>query len=394
MKLFNIIILLLFGCKLFAQEEFVPPPAKLVTTISFTLLTVGIVILHATLDDFKDTLNFVLDTGSGGISLDSLTSANYHLKTVPSDKIVRGIAGAKYVSFANDHTLHLEGITVSGLDFHINDYEILSSAYGIQIDGIMGYSFLRRYIIALDYDNLQMKVFTPGSYKYPKGGSLLKPKFSNLPQQMVSVRDNTETLSQFYYDIGAGLCLLMTEEFVKDNSIFKTKRKTYLTQAEGLGGKTDMALSVVKEIKVGPYRFHNVPVYVFPDSYNVISYPDQAGLLGNDLMRRFNTVLNYPLQEIYIKPNKHYLDSFDYSYTGLGFYLIDGAITVTDVIQGSPAEKAGFKEGDIMLGVETNFSNNIQAYKIMLQNAKAKVRVVIMRNGQPHVIDIKVKSIL
>jgi hypothetical protein len=331
MKLFNIIILLLFGCKLFAQEEFVPPPAKLVTTISFTLLTGGIVILHATLDDFKDTLNFVLDTGSGGISLDSLTSAN---------------------------------------------------------------SFLRRYIIALDYDNLQMKVFTPGSYKYPKGGSLLKPKFSNLPQQMVSVRDNTETLSQFYYDIGAGLCLLMTEEFVKDNSIFKTKRKSYLTQAEGLGGKTDMALSVVKEIKVGPYRFHNVPVYVFPDSYNVISYPDQAGLLGNDLMRRFNTVLNYPLQEIYIKPNKHYLDSFDYSYTGLGFYLIDGAITVTDVIQGSPAEKAGFKEGDIMLGVETNFSNNIQAYKIMLQNAKAKVRVVIMRNGQPHVIDIKVKSIL
>ena len=132
----------------------------------------------------------------------------------------------------------------------------------------------------------------------------------------------------------------------------------------------------------------------YDDQFNVTSYPVLGGLIGNDILRRFNTVLNYPQQEIYIKPNKHYLDSFDYSYTGLGFYLVDGAITVTDIIKDSPAEKAGFKEGDIIIGVETNFSNNIQAYKMLLQSAKARVRVVIMRDGQPEVIYIKVKSIL
>ena len=111
-------------------------------------------------------------------------------------------------------------------------------------------------------------------------------------------------------------------------------------------------------------------------------------------MRRFNTVLNYPKQEFYIKPNNHYLDPFDYSYTGLSFSLVNNAITVTNIIPDSPAEKAGLKEGDIIIGVETNFSNNIQAYKILLQNAKAKLRVTVVRNGQSQVIELKVESIL
>jgi hypothetical protein len=360
----------------------------------FTQLTGGIIILHATFDDYKDSLNFVLDTGSGGISLDSITSDYYHLKLVPSDRIVRGIAGIRYVSFANDHTLHMQGITVKNLDFHVNNYEILSSAYGMHIDGIIGYSFFRRFIVVIDYDEMQIKVFTPGTYKYPKGGYLLKPQFSTLPMQMGEVKDSKDITAKFYFDTGAGLCLLMSSDFAKDSAVFKKKRKMYATIAEGLGGKTDMYLSVVKDLKVGPYRFHNIPAYVFNDDFNVTNYPALGGLIGNDIFRRFNVVLNYPQQEIFIKPNKHFLDSFDYSYTGLGFYLINGAITVTDIIKDSPAQQAGFMIGDIIIGVEGNFTNNIQAYKILMQNAKARLRVVVMRSGSPQIIFLRVKSIL
>lgn len=391
-----ILVIVLFSTsqQLKAQEEFVPPSSTYITTIPFTQLTGGIVILHATLDNFEDSLNFVLDTGSGGISLDSITCEYFKLPLVPSDRVVRGIAGMKHVSFANDHSLHLQGLTTTNLDFHINNYDILSSAYGMHIDGIIGYSFFRRYIVFIDYDNQLLKVYTPGSYKYPRGGYLLKPQFSTIPMQMAFVKDNNRIFSKFYLDTGAGLCLLMSDDFAKDSTIFKKRRKKYLTLAEGLGGKTDMQLSVIKELKIGPYRFHNVPTYEFSDEYNVTNYPTLGGLIGNDILRRFNVIVNYPQQEIYIKPNKHFLDSFDYSYTGLGFYLIDGSITVTDIMPGSPAEKAGFLLGDVIIGVESNFSNNIQAYKVLMQNSKIKIRVVVMRNGQPQIIYMKVKSIL
>ncbi len=351
--------------------------------------------MRCTLDDFDDSLNLVLDTGSGGISLDSTTSDYYKLKLVPSDRIVRGIAGMKYVSVCQrSYNESSRDLPLKILIFHINNYEVLSSAYGVHIDGIIGYSFFRRYIVCIDYDEQVVKVFSVGTFKYPKGGYLLKPQFSTLPMQFADVRDNKNIGAKFYLDTGAGLCFLMNDDFAKDSAVFKKKRKMYLTQAEGLGGKTDMQLSVVKEVKLGPYRFRNVPAYVFGDDYNVTNYPVLGGLLGNDLLRRFNIFLNYPMQEIYIKPNKHYLDSFDYSYTGLGIYLVNGAITVTDVIKSSPAESAGFVYGDIILGVEGNFTNNIQAYKMLMQNARAKLRVVIMRDGKPQIIYLKVKSIL
>jgi len=376
-----------------AQEEFVPPAAKHITYIPFTLLTGGIIIVRATLDEHKDSLNFVLDTGSGGISLDSTTTSYLGLEKKLSDKTVRGIAGIKNVEFTYNHTLNLPGISVSNLDFHINDYDILTSAYGVRIDGIIGYSFFRRYIVAIDYEKMVFEVLAPGTYKYPRGGYLLKPQFSTLPMQVASVRDNKDVTAKFYFDTGAGLCMLLNEDLVKDSSLLRSKRKLYPTEAEGLGGKKSMSLTIVKEVRVGPYKFRNVPVYIFDDEFNITQYPVLGGLLGNDIMRRFNIILNYPEQQIYIRPNKRYTDSFDYSYSGLGMYIVDGAITVTDIMKKSPAEEAGFIPGDIVLGIDNDLSGNIQSYKTHLQNAGARIKVLISRKGELMVLTIKIRSI-
>ena len=56
-----------------AQEQFVEPPAKLLTSFRFKQLSGGVIMLKAQFANYSDTLNFILDTGSGGISLDSTT---------------------------------------------------------------------------------------------------------------------------------------------------------------------------------------------------------------------------------------------------------------------------------------------------------------------------------
>lgn len=385
--------LLLGRTPVHAQEEFIMPEAKLLTQFSFTQLSGGIVIIKAQIDNFKDTLNFVFDTGSGGISLDSTTIEYLGLKKQLSDKTIRGIAGVKMVEFAYDHTLRLPGLDVEKLDFHINDYDLLTSVYGMKIDGIIGFSFLRRYIVQLDYDKQIMQVYTPGSFKYPRGGYMLRPDFSTLPLQEASISDQRQVNGRFIFDTGAGLTFLLSREFVTDSTIFKRKRKFFPTQAEGLGGKKMMDITVAKEIKIGPYKFRNIPVHVFEDEFNVTSYPLLGGLIGNDIMRRFNIVLNYPERCIYIKPNNHYPESFDYSYTGLGIYLIDGEIRVIDIIKDSPGDKAGFQPGDIIFSVENNYTKNIQTYKTLFQNSIGKVRVIIFREQKPLILTMNIKDI-
>ncbi len=377
----------------YSQEEFVQPESKLITKLPFSQLSGGIIIIKAKFDQIPDSLNFILDTGSGGISLDSSTTALLQIPLIKTEKTIRGIAGLKKVDFAMDHSLHFLGLTVDHLDFHINDYDLLTSVYGVRIDGIIGYSFLRRFIVRLDYDNNKVEIYTPGTYKYPRGGQLLKPNFTTLPQQLAIIQDSREILNRFIFDTGAGLCFLLSKDFTEDSSFFKTNRRFFTTQAEGLGGKKQMELTVVKSVKIGQFKFKNVPVHVFDDTYNVTNYPVLGGILGNDLLRRFNVILNYPEQSIHIKPNSHFNEDFDYSYTGLGIYLIGGEIRVVDIVRGSPGEKAGFKEGDVIFSVESNFTKNIQVYKNLFQNALGKIKVVVFRRETPLILTLDVQDI-
>jgi len=144
-----LILLILFLCLSLpcvaqAQEEFVQPAAKLLTKFPFRQFSGGVILVRATLNDEKDSLNFILDTGSGGISLDSQTVSQLKLPNQLSDKTIRGIAGIRKVNFSYNNTLKLPGLTVDSLNFHINDYDILTSVYGEHIDGIIGYSFFNR----------------------------------------------------------------------------------------------------------------------------------------------------------------------------------------------------------------------------------------------------------
>ena len=391
-------LLILLFCTLFgsarAQEEFIEPPSRFLTTIPFTQLTGGIVLIKAQLDSFPDTLNFILDTGSSGISLDSMTAEYFGLEPVQTDRTIRGIAVLKKVSFLYNRTLKIPGLEIDSLNFHINDYSILTAVYGEQIDGIIGYSVFSRYILQFNYDSARVSFWTNGTIRYPRGGYLLRPVFNQLVAQPMRVKDEKAINTRFLYDMGAGVCMLFNREFVDDSNFLDKKRKVWTKEGEGLGGKIDMELRVIREVKIGPYRFRKVPVYVFQDEYNVTNYPYMGGLIGNDILRRFNVILNYAKGDIHIIPNSQFAQTFDYSYSGIELYLLGGLIIVGDVAKGSPAEEAGVLEGDEVIGVNKNFSQNLNQYKIALQVPNEKIKLIVRRNGEILEFEFKVKSIL
>ncbi len=194
--------------------------------------------------------------------------------------------------------------------------------------------------------------------------------------------------------MGAGLCMLLSKDFAEDSNFLSKKKKRFIKEGEGLGGKIDMELMVMREVKVGPYKFKNVPTFIFDDENNVTSYPYMGGLIGNDILRRFNVILNYAKGDIFIIPNRHFNETFDYSYSGIELYFINGLIVIGDVAKGSPGEAVGLKEGDEVIAINKNFSQNLNQYKIALQVPGEKVKVVFRREGKLMEVEFKVKSIL
>jgi hypothetical protein len=377
-----------------AQEQFVESPAKLLTTFPFKQLSGGVILLKAQFANYPDTLNFILDTGSGGISLDSATVEYFKITPTPSDMTILGIAGTRKVSFVYNQKLRLPGLTVDSLNFHINNYEILTSVYGEKIDGIIGYSVLNRYIFWINYDSLKVSIFKNGRLKYPRGGWLYEPVLRTLPVQNARIRDAVSTNSRFLFDIGAGLCMMLNKDFIEDSNFLDKKRVLYAKEAEGVGGKIDMHMTVIKEMRLGPYRFRNIPVFVFDDTFNLTSYPYLSGIIGNDILRRFNMILNYSKKEFYFMPNSHYLEGFDYAYSGIELYMIDGKIVLGDVAKGSPAEAAGLEEGDIVIGINNVLGQNIQLFKTALQATGEKIKMIISRDGELREFTFRIKSIL
>ncbi|MBS1736555.1 MAG: aspartyl protease family protein [Bacteroidetes bacterium] len=389
------IILLFISIRGNGQEIYFQKPAKFITQIPFIQLTGGVILLQAKFDTIETPLNFILDTGSGAISLDSATVEEFKIPHEPSGRVVGGIAGTREVDYAKNNTLILPQLRVDSLDFYINDYNILSSVYGLKIDGIIGYSFLKKFIVKVNFDSSYLQIYEPGSMIYPQGGAILRPVFSALPILRLYVKDQRSIESNFYFDTGAGLSFLMTSQFQKDSALLKKKRRPQFIQVQGLGGRKQMQLTIISSLQIGPYKFRQVPANILNDEFNVISYPSVGGLIGNDLLRRFNLILNYPQRQIHLLPNSHFQEKFDYSYTGISMYYIEDEdkIYLDEIIKKSPADKAGLRKGDVVVGINGNFSNNINIYKNLMNEVGTNVKLVLLRDNKPVILTMRVGKI-
>ncbi len=390
---FFLISFLLTACFSYGQEIKNEQPAKFITKFHFRQLIGGVMIVQGRFNNIEAPLNFILDTGSGAISLDSATTEEFHIPHVPSGRTISGIAGVREVDFAKNNRLTFPGLTIDSLDFYINDYDVLTSVYGEKIDGIIGYSFFKSFIVKIDFDSLIIEVYSPGSIKYPRIGFLLHPLFTALPIQPLIIKDERTINANFYIDTGAGLCFLISKQFEEDSSVLKHRRKPVSIQVQGLGGKKHMMLTIINSLQLGPYKFRRVPTNILDDEFNATSYPFLGGVIGNDLLRRFNMTINYAKQEIHILPNSHFNDEFDYSYTGLNMNYVNGRIILDDVVPHSPAYKSGLRRDDIVIAVNTNFSNDIGIYKNLMQTVGQKITFLISRKGEPKLFSFRVSHI-
>jgi hypothetical protein len=386
MKRIVFIVLFYFFCNFTFSQK--------VGTIPFEELIGGVMMVKAKLNNIPDTLNFILDTGNSHISLDSATAAELQIPLQKTTTLINGIGGTRRTKITDPIALHLTNVPVDSFTFFVNDYSSLTESYGERIDGIIGYAFISKYILGVNFDSSLINVFKRGNYTYPKRGFTWSFAINYLPSVQLNTNDASNITANYYLDCGAGLSLLMSDKFVKDSNLLNSKKKLLNTQVDGVGGKSDTRLTTIKELRFGKYRFKNVPTYLYPDNNDLLNYPTNVGLIGNDILRRFNWVLNYAKKEIHLIPNKNYRDEFDYSYTGLSIYQIDGLIVITEVLANSPAAEAGLKIDDIIITIDNTLVTNIKTAKDLLQKTNRKVRLLVIRDKHPVSTKMYIKSIL
>jgi hypothetical protein len=119
----------------------------------------------------------------------------------------------------------------------------------------------------------------------------------------------------------------------------------------GIDGVSARPVATVPSLRFAGYAFENVPVTIGPASPG-ISGAD--GVIGVDVLRRFNLVIDYGLNRMWLTPNGNLDGPFRKNRIGLFTTRDEGGRRVTLVAQESPAQAAGFMLGDRIAALETD----------------------------------------
>ena len=74
-------------------------------------------------------------------------------------------------------------------------------------------------------------------------------------------------------------------------------------------------------------------------------------------------------------------------------YSLDGQVFVDDIVKGSPADKSGLKNGDVVMAIDNNFSSNLEVYKNLLQKTGFRIGILIIRKNVPSLIYMRIGRI-
>ena len=364
----------------------------------------NLIIIPGFIND-SDTLFFIVDTG---VSYTLLTSLGYddvftlnHSREIELFGLGAGEAIPALHSFANK--LSLEGGIV-GLhqDLLIPKKEVfhLSQSLGTQVNGLLGHDFFDSFVVEINYKKKWLILYEPAFFekkyarKKRKKGQVLPisiEKRKPYVKAEVKDKDGKGTMVKLLIDSGASHAFSLYQSTHENIDVPTTSLRSFL--GVGLSGDIYGEIGRVDAIGLGQYDLQ-APVVTYPDEVAIkvaMDLSDRNGSLGGEVLKRFNTIINYQAKEIILKPNDNFNKSFKYNLSGIevssplpGMPIYE----VANVRENSPAQAAGLERGDQLIGINGVHIANYSMSDIIeiLQSRPGKtLRIAVIRDSDRRV---------
>ncbi len=242
--------------------------------------------LVKTFFNHKDSLTFNFDTGATEMSVTRDALKN-RIKSNPK------LYNTQYDIQIGKRTYRSE----------IYDHEMV----GQEADGLLGWNIFDGMLVELDYDKEKMIVHSkmPKNILKDKGYSKFKIwYFNNKPFIECDMWENGVWYKEwFLFDLGYQRSVMLDNDLLKEKNFpvenMKIIKKTSL---RGVSGKEIPVITAnLQKIKIGKAELKNIPAQLLTANKPMGSA--KIHILGNDMLKRFNTVLDFQNNIIYLKPN-------------------------------------------------------------------------------------------
>ena len=289
--------------------------------------------------------------------------------------------------------LEIEGLAPKPYDLLIleEDYFNLDELVGIPIDGLIGGGFFRNLIIHIDYRNRHMTLYDPAHFVMPKDYISLPIRIkTNKPyiDAETSLQDGTVVEVDLLIDTGAGIPLLL-----HTNSHESLKLPAHYIRGKlgmGLGGYLEGYIGRIHRLKLGEIEFQGLLTSFQEISEEWLIDRDRFrnGILGNQLLSRFNVYFDYINGQLLLKPYSKKQKPFSMDRSGLVIFAFGddfNMFVIKDIIESSPADEIDIRPDDVITrfqGLPATFYRLDEINAILEKKVGKRVRLVIMRDGE------------
>lgn len=273
------------------------------------------------------------------------------------------------------------------------DYLRFSDYIGMEVQGILGADFFRRYVVRINYQRQVITLIPPGGFEPPKGFTSFSVDIERskpyIEAKTVFKTGGEKTL-RFLLDTGAALPLLI--DVSSGPALEMPEQVVPSNLGHGLGGFLVGYKGRVKELRLPPFAFREV-VTSFQDRSGLpnrdsLLIDQRNGIIGNLVLSRFTLIIDYIREEVYLSPNRHYDDEFEYDRSGL--LLVAAGPTLNDfyiysVVDNSPAGEAGLQPGDQIIRINWMPAAflTLEGINRRLRKREGKrIRIVVKRDGK------------
>lgn len=341
-------------------------------------------------------MNFIFDTGAEHIILfkreySDVLSVDYE-RRIPI--LGSDLSRELYALVARNMPIEVSGLPPRYRDVLVleQDYFHLDEITGQNIDGIIGGSYFKNVIVKVDYKKRRLSLFHADHFEPPgRGFEIVDINIKgNKPYLSTNgtLLDNTIVPMDLLIDTGAGLPLLLHNNSHPNLTLPDVHIMGKLGM--GLGGYIEGYIGKIKHLKISGLEFNQV-LTSFQDVSETILIDESRfrnGIIGNQLLSRFEMYIDYVNEKMYLKPGRRYGRKFKMDRSGLVIFAVGKNLNdyiVQDVIIGSPAEEADIREGDVIRKFQGLPSKiySLDGMSHVLQKSEGKlIRMTIIREGE------------
>ncbi len=350
----------------------------------------------------SEPLDFIFDTGDGLTVLDINKARD--LNILSDAKVTKTSAGGTVTGALLKH----QKITVGGQD--ISDVELyetsldhLEISIGRSIDGIIGYDVLKNFAVRIDYNAMEFSLYDKDNFKYTGSGDRFDLDLHNyIPYIPGTVTlANGETLKgDFFVDTGAGTTIDFNTPFVDKHKMISKIGNQYSYLVSGISDNETMHYKGKAALfKFGSFVFNGIPIGLSQAEHGIQASKKVDGILGNELLKRFNMVLDYEGGKIYMERNDVFDDVFRID--AAGFDLQYGAgmedVFIHVIHENSPAAAEGIDVNAQLIEVagKAVSSYSLPELKNLFSNANDQsIAIKILQNGEYLDIELPLKNLL